>query len=207
MANDQDGGSIQSMLIENRVFPPPEDFARQAHVKNIEQYQQLWNHAKDDPEGFWAEQAKIIDWSQPWSKVLQWNPPEVKWFVGAKTNACHNCVDRHCEGPRKNKAAIIWEGELGEKRVLRYQDLKRETSRFANVLKRLGVKSGDVVAIYMPMVPEAIVAMLACADRRDAYRGVRRIQRRGARGTHPRLPRESARDGRRRLSARQGRSA
>ena len=163
MTAEHDGESIQSMLIENRVFPPSEDFARKAHVKNIEQYQQLWNQAKDDPEGFWAEQAKIIDWFEPWKKVLDWNPPEVKWFGGAKTNACHNCVDRHCDGPRKNKAAIIWEGELGEKRVLRYQDLKRETSRFANVLKRLGIKPGDVVAIYMPMIPEAVIAMLACA--------------------------------------------
>lgn len=163
MSAERDAGSIESMLIENRVFPPPEDFSRRARLKNLEEYQRLWDWSRDDPEGFWAEQAKVVDWFEPWSRVLEWNPPRAKWFADGKINACHNCVDRHCEGARKNKAAIVWEGETGERRVLRYQDLLRETARFANVLKRLGIVAGDVVAIYMPMIPEAIVAMLACA--------------------------------------------
>ncbi len=161
--SDEHGGSIQSMLVENRLFPPAPEFARKAHVASLDQYQALWNRAKDDPEGFWGEQAQALDWFQPWSKVLDWKPPFAKWFVGGKINASYNCVDRHCVGPNKNKAALIWEGEPGDRRVLRYQDLQREVSRFANVLKGLGVKSGDVVAIYMPLVPELVIALLACA--------------------------------------------
>jgi acetyl-CoA synthetase len=157
-------GSITSVLHETRVFPPPPDFARQAHVSSLQQYESLWNRAKDDPEGFWAEQARAVDWFKPWDKVLDWsNAPFARWFVGATTNASYNCVDRHCAGPLKNKAAIVWEGEPGDRRVLRYQDLQREVGKFANVLKSLGVKKGDVVAVYMPMVPELAIALLACA--------------------------------------------
>jgi acetyl-CoA synthetase len=163
MTAETDGGSIKSVLVENRVFPPPAEFSRSAHIASLEQYQALWDRAKDDPEGFWAEQAQMLSWSKPWDKVLDWNPPFAKWFVGGQLNASYNCVDRHCEGPLKNKAALIWEGEPGDRRVLRYQDLQREVSRFANVLKDLGVGKGDVVAIYMPMVPELAIAMLACA--------------------------------------------
>jgi acetyl-CoA synthetase len=163
MTSESDGGSIQSMLVENRVFPPSAAFAQKAHISSLEQYQQMWNRAKDDPEGFWAEQAKGLHWDQPWNKVLEWKPPFVKWFVGGQINAAYNCVDRHCDGPAKNKAALVWEGEPGDRRVLRYQDLQREVSKFANVLKSLGVVKGDVVAIYMPMVPELVIAMLACA--------------------------------------------
>ncbi len=163
MSSDHGGGSITSVLQETRVFPPPEAFAHQAHISSLAQYEALWNRAKDDPEGFWGEQARALHWSQPWDRVLDWQPPFAKWFVGGKLNAAYNCVDRHCEGPSKNKAALIWEGEPGDRRVLRYQDLQREVSKFANVLKGLGVRTGDVVAVYMPLVPELVIALLACA--------------------------------------------
>ncbi len=157
------GGAIKSVLHETRVFPPPPDLARNAHFKSLDEYRAVWNRAKDDPEGFWGEQAEALDWFQKWDRVLEWNKPFAKWFVGGRINASYNCVDRHCEGPDKNKAAIIFEGEPGDRRVLRYQDLQREVSKFANVLKGLGVKKGDVVAVYMPMVPELVIALLACA--------------------------------------------
>jgi acetyl-CoA synthetase len=163
MAVESSSGSITSVLQETRVFPPPADFARTAHVSSLEQYEALWNRAKDHPEEFWAEQAQDLSWFKPWDKVLEWNPPFAKWFVGGQLNASFNCVDRHCEGEHKNKAAIIWEGEPGDRRVLRYQDLLREVSRFANVLKSLGVRKGDVVALYLPMIPELVIAALACA--------------------------------------------
>jgi acetyl-CoA synthetase len=163
MSVEPGGGSIHSVLIENRVFPPPEEFARQAIIGSLEEYQRLWTRAKDDPEGFWGEIAQGIEWFSPWTKVLDWQIPHAKWFVGATTNAAHNCVDRHCRGPRRNKAAIVWEGEPGDRRVLRYEDLRREVNTFANVLKSLGIQKGDVVAIYLPMVPEVAIAMLACA--------------------------------------------
>jgi acetyl-CoA synthetase len=163
MVNQPDGGSIHSVLVENRVFPPPTEFARSAHISSLEQYEAMWSRAKDDPEGFWGELAGRLHWFAPWSKVLEWKSPHAKWFVGGQTNAAYNCVDRHCAGPRRNKAAIVWEGEPGDRRVLRYQDLHREVSKFASVLKSLGVKRGEVVAIYLPMVPEAAIAMLACA--------------------------------------------
>ena len=163
MSTDQGGGSITSVLHESRVFPPPEAFARTAHIGSLTQYQTLWNRAKDDPEGFWSEQAQALHWDQTWDTVLDWQPPFAKWFVGGRLNAAYNCVDRHCAGPSKNKAALVWEGEPGDRRVLRYQDLLREVSKFANVLKGLGVRRGDVVAVYMPLVPELVIALLACA--------------------------------------------
>jgi acetyl-CoA synthetase len=163
MSQSQGVGSITSVLHETRVFPPPDELARKAHISGIEQYEAMWNRAKDDPEGFWAEQAQALHWDRPWDKVREWNPPFAKWFVGGQLNASYNCVDRHCLGPHKNKAALIWEGEPGDRRVLRYQDLHREVSKFANVLKGLGVRPGDVVAIYMPLVPELVIALLACA--------------------------------------------
>ncbi len=178
MTTDHGSGSITSMLQETRVFPPPADFASKAHIGSMAQYEALWNRAKDDPEGFWADQAKLLEWSAPWGKVLEWKPPFAKWFVGGTLNASYNCVDRHCHGPSRNKAAIIWEGEPGDRRVLRYQDLLREVSKFANVLKGLGVRKGDVVAIYMPLVPELVIALLACADRGSAHGDLRRLQRR-----------------------------
>jgi acetyl-CoA synthetase len=164
MSSASSSGSITSVLQETRVFDPPPEFARTARISSLAEYQALWNRAKDDPEGFWGEQAqRLLSWSAPWDKVLEWNLPFARWFAGGKLNAAYNCLDRHCEGPNKNKAALVWEGEPGERRVLRYQDLLREVSKFANVLKSLGVRKGDVVAIYLPMIPELVIAILACA--------------------------------------------
>jgi acetyl-CoA synthetase len=155
--------NITSVLKEARRFPPPAEFASAASIKSLAEYQRLWQRAKDDPQGFWGEQAERLAWAQLWNQVLVWNEPHAQWFAGGKLNVCHNCVDRHLAGPRKNKAAIIWEGEPGDSRVLRYQDLHREVCKFANVLKGLGIRAGDRVAIYMPMIPELAIAMLACA--------------------------------------------
>src|SRR5262249_279372 len=154
---------ITSVLKEARVFPPPPGFAEHAHVKSLAEYERLWQRAKDAPEEFWAEQAKSLSWFKPWEQVLVWKEPHAQWFVGGQLNASDTCLDRHLENGRKNKAAIIWEGEPGDSRVLRYQDLHREVCKFANVLKGLGVKAGDRITIYMPMIPELVVAMLACA--------------------------------------------
>jgi acetyl-CoA synthetase len=157
-------GSIKSVLQETRTFPPSAEFSAAAHIGSMEDYLALWNRAKDDPAGFWGELADAnLHWFKKWDKVLDGAMPETKWFVGGKTNVAYNCLDRHLDGPRKNKAAIIWEGEPGDTRVLTYQDLHREVSRFANVLKKLGVKEGDRVTLYMPMIPELAIAMLACA--------------------------------------------
>src|SRR5713101_2315782 len=155
--------NITSVLKETRSFAPSAEFAKQAHVKSLAEYEKLWQRAHDDPDGFWAEQAESLSWFKKWTKVLEWNEPFAKWFVGGTLNASYNCIDRHLDGPRKNKAAIIFEGEPGDARVLRYQDLHREVCQFANVLKKLGIKSGDIVTIYMPMIPELAIAMLACA--------------------------------------------
>jgi acetyl-CoA synthetase len=155
--------NITSVLKETRVFPPPPEFAANAHIKSMADYERLWQWAKDDPEGFWGDQAELLHWFQRWNKVLVWNEPHAQWFVGGKLNVSYNCLDRHVLGGRKNKAAIVWEGEPGDSRVLRYQDLHREVCKFANVLKKLGVRSGDRVALYMPMIPELAIAMLACA--------------------------------------------
>jgi acetyl-CoA synthetase len=155
--------NITSVLKETRLFPPPADFSAGAHIKSPAEYERLWQRAKDDPEGFWGDQADSLHWFQRWNKVLVWNEPHAQWFAGGKLNASFNCLDRHLTGPRKNKAAIVWEGEPGDSRVLRYQDLHREVCKFANVLKGLGIRAGDRVTIYMPMVPEAAIAMLACA--------------------------------------------
>jgi acetyl-CoA synthetase len=154
---------IESVLKEERVFQPPKEFSAKARIKSFTEYEQLYKQAQDDPEGFWADMAKELDWFKPWDKVLEWNPPFAKWFVGGRTNIAHNCLDRHLTTARKNKAAIIWEGEPGDERILTYQTLHREVCKFANALKSIGVKTGDRVGIYMPMVPELPIAMLACA--------------------------------------------
>ena len=154
---------ITSVLKEARVFPPPAAFAARAHVKSLAEYEKLWNRAKDDPAAFWGEQAASLDWFKPWQQVLAWKEPHAEWFGGGRLNASYNCIDRHVTAGRGNKAAIIWEGEPGESRVLRYQDLLREVCKFANVLKQMGIKAGDRVTLYMPMVPELVIAMLACA--------------------------------------------
>src|SRR5436190_2932157 len=154
---------ITSVLKETRSFAAPAEFAAAAHVKSLAEYERLFQKAKDDPEGFWAEQAKSLTWAKPWQKVLEWKEPHAKWFVGGQLNVSANCVDRHLAGARRNKAAIIWEGEPGDSRVLTYQMLHREVCKFANVLKGQGIKPGDRVTIYMPMIPELAIAMLACA--------------------------------------------
>jgi len=156
--------AIEALLSESRTFEPTAAFRAQANAADASIYQR----AAADPEAFWAEWAGELDWFQPWKKVLEWKPPHAKWFVGGKLNVAYNCVDRHLAGPRRNKAALIWEGEPGEsrpgeRRVYTYWDLYRAVSRFANVLKSLGVRKGDRVGIYLPMVPEAAIAMLACA--------------------------------------------
>jgi len=154
---------IESVLKEERLFHPPKDFSAKAHIKSFQDYEQLYQKAEADPEGFWALMAKDLHWFSPWQKVLEWNPPFAQWYVGGRTNMAYNCLDRHLTTARKNKAALIWEGEPGDERILTYQALHREVCRFANVLKNIGVKTGDRVAIYMPMVPELPIAMLACA--------------------------------------------
>ena len=156
--------AIESILQEKRLFPPPAEFSQDAHIKSLEEYQQLYDKAAADPQGFWAELAEQeLDWFQPWDNVLDWQPPFAKWFVNGKINISHNCLDRHLTTWRKNKAALIWEGEPGDSRTLTYAQLHREVCQMANVFKELGVKKGDRVGIYMPMIPEAAIAMLACA--------------------------------------------
>ena len=152
-------GSIEALLQEDRTFPPPEEFVRQANISDPNVYAE----AAADPEAFWAGFAAELDWFKPWDKVLEWNPPYAQWFVGGQLNASYNCIDRHLASARRNKAAIIWEGEPGDRQVYTYWDLYREVCRFANGLKSLGVQKGDRVTIYLPMVPELPIAMLACA--------------------------------------------
>ena len=155
--------SIDSILKETRVFQPPEEFSRQAHIKSLEQYEQLYREAEEDPEKFWGEIAGQLHWFRKWDQVLEWDAPWAKWFVGGQINLSYNCLDRHVATWRRNKAAIIWEAETGEVRTLTYQQLLIEVSKFANVLKSLGIAKGDTVAIYMGMTPELPIAMLACA--------------------------------------------
>ena len=150
---------IDVLLQENRKFKPSETFRRQANVSSREMY----DYAARDPEGFWAGMAAELEWSRKWTRVLEWDPPHAKWFLGGKLNASVNCVDRHIRSARRNKAALIWEGEPGDRRTLTYWDLYVEVNKFGNVLRSLGVKKGDRVAIYLPMIPEAVIAMLACA--------------------------------------------
>ena len=154
--------SIESVLQETRTFPPPSTFSAQANIGSEEEYQELWQRAKDDPAGFWGDMAQNLSWFQPYESVMDGDMPNTKWFTGGKINVSYNCLDRHLETDRRNKAAIIWEGETGETRVLRYQDLHREVCKFANVLKGLGVETGDRITLYMPMIPELTIAMLAC---------------------------------------------
>jgi acetyl-CoA synthetase len=160
---------ITSLQKEGRTFKPSAAFAKQAHVKSLAQYRKLYHESLHSPKTFWTRMAKELHWFKPWKKLVDWDEPFAKWFVGGRLNLSYNCLDRHLDGPRRNKAAIIWEGEPagfgnpGEHRVLTYTDLHREVCRFANVLKRNGLLPGDRVIIYMPMVPEAAIAMLACA--------------------------------------------
>lgn len=155
--------NIESLLKEDRVFSPSPEFSKRAHIHSLEVYDSISKRAADDPEGFWAEIASDLHWFEPWQKVLEWDAPFSKWFVGGKTNIAYNCLDRHLSTARKNKVAILWEGEPGDVRALSYQMLHREVCRFANVLQALGVRAGDRATIYMGMVPELAIAMLACA--------------------------------------------
>ena len=155
--------SIESVLTENRSFPPPDEFAARARVKSLAEYEQLYRRADAEPEAFWAEVAGDLAWTKKWTKVLDWKHPDAKWFVGGRLNASATCLDRHVATWRRNKAAILWEGEPGDTRVLTYGQLHREVCKAANALAALGVRAGDFVAIYLPMVPEAAIAMLACA--------------------------------------------
>jgi acetyl-CoA synthetase len=154
---------LDSMLRENRVFPPPPEFSAKAQVKSLEQYESMYRESISDPEAFWAKAASELEWFKPWDKVLEWDLPWARWFVGGKTNLSYNCVDRHAKGERAQKTAIIWEGEPGEIRRLTYAELHAEVQKFANALKSIGIKKGDRVAVYMGMTPELAIALLACA--------------------------------------------
>ena len=151
--------TIEALLLEERAFAPPPAFRQSAIARD----ERVYDQATKDLQGFWARAAEDLHWFAKWRTVLEWTPPNAQWFVGGKTNITYNCVDRHVKAGRRTKAAIIWEGEPGDERVLTYGDLLREVSKFANVLKRLGVKRGDRVTIYLPMIPELPIAMLACA--------------------------------------------
>jgi acetyl-CoA synthetase len=155
--------AIDSVLQEHRVFDPPADFQSKAHIPSLAAYEALYRDADADPEGFWAKIADELHWFKKWDRVLEWAPPFAKWFAGGQLNITYNALDRHCASWRKNKAALIWEGEPGEIQTFTYQQLLDEVSRFANVLKSLGVQKGDRVAIYMGMTPALPIAVLACA--------------------------------------------
>jgi acetyl-CoA synthetase len=159
MAQQTPPPDIADLLQEDRSFPPPPSFRAAALVRD----ERVYADAERDPEAFWAAFASELEWFTPWTRILEWNPPHAKWFTGGTLNASVNCVDRHVRGARRNKAALIWEGEPGDRRTLTYFDLYRQVSQFANVLKSLGVKRGDRVALYLPLVPELAIAMLACA--------------------------------------------
>ena len=155
--------NIESHLVEKRVFKPAKQFAQRARIRSLQQYRRMYRESIDRPEKFWAREADELVWQRRWKKVLEWRVPFAKWFVGGKLNVSENCLDRHLAGPNRNKAAILWEGEPGDKRALTYQQLHRDVCRFANVLKRNRIRKGDRVMIYMPTIPEAAIAMLACA--------------------------------------------
>ena len=153
-----------SLLQENRLFEPPVAFRQQARIKDMETYQAMVERAERDPDGYWGDLAREeLHWFKPFEQVLEWQAPFAKWFLGGTTNASYNCLDRHLSTFRRNKAALIWEGEPGDRRTFTYQQLHHEVCTFANVLRQFGIETGDRVVIYMPMIPEAVVAMLACA--------------------------------------------
>jgi acetyl-CoA synthetase len=155
--------NIESVLTERRLFDPPAEFSKQAHLKSMAEYETLYRESLESPDTFWPRMASELHWFKKWDQLLDWStPPFAKWFVGGKINIAYNCLDRHLTTHRHNKAAIIFEGEPGDSRVITYAQLHREVCKFANVLKSQGINPGDRVAIYMPMIPEAVVAMLAC---------------------------------------------
>jgi acetyl-CoA synthetase len=170
MAANDITSNIESVLQEVRIFPPPKEFARRAHIKSLAQYRKLYRESIQSPEKFWSQQAKEeLVWFKRWTRALKWEEPYAKWFIGGQLNVSYNCLDRHLDTARANKAALIWEGEPaapgkpGEQRTFTYKQLHHEVCLFGNVLKRNGIKKGDRVLIYLPMVPEAAIAMLACA--------------------------------------------
>ena len=155
--------NIESVLQEERVFPPPPEFSAKAHIQSEAELERLRAEAHADPEAFWARMAEELHWFKKWDTVLKWDPPHAEWFGGGKINISYNCLDRHLSTWRRNKAALIWEGEPGETRTYTYQQLHTEVCKFANVLKHAGIKRGDRVALYMPLIPELAISMLACA--------------------------------------------
>ena len=156
--------NIESHLIEKRVFKPAKDFAKRARIKSLDQYRRMYRESINRPEKFWAREAGELVWRKRWKTVLKWKAPFAQWFVGGKLNLSENCLDRHLAGPTKNKVAILWEGEPGDKRALTFQQLHRDVCRFANVLKRNKIRKGDRVIIYLPTIPEAAIASTAVAD-------------------------------------------
>jgi len=169
MSDTANATGIESSMQENRLFPPDPAKAKLAWISSREQYEKMYRHSIEKPEEFWAKAAEELHWFAKWNQVLDWKPPHAKWFVGAKTNVAYNCLDAQIAKGRGDKTAILWEGELigsdgkPEIRRLSFRQLTDEVCRFANGLKKLGVKKGDRITIYMPMTPEAAVAMLACA--------------------------------------------
>jgi acetyl-CoA synthetase len=155
--------NIESLSHEERVFPPPPSFSEKAHVKSMAELESLRREAQEHPEEFWARMAQELHWFRKWNTVLEWQPPHAQWFVGGKINISYNCLDRHLSNGRRQKTALIWEGEPGDQRTLTYEQLHAEVCRFANVLKQSGVGKGDRVALYMPLIPELSISMLACA--------------------------------------------
>ena len=155
--------SLDSTLRENRVFPPPAEFAAKAHIRSLAEYEELYAQSIADPEAFWESAAQELHWFTPWTKVFDWELPWAKWFVGGKINISYNCLDRHVQNGKSDKTAILWEGEPGEVRKVSYGELLADVQKFANALKWLGIKKGDRVAVYMGMTPELAVAVLACA--------------------------------------------
>ncbi|QEG34232.1 acetate--CoA ligase [Bythopirellula goksoeyrii] len=161
---DQAGRQIDTVMQESRLFPPRPSFSDKARIKSLAEYEALWNEAATDPAKFWGDMAREeLHWFEPFTKSLNWNEPFAEWFVGGKTNASYNCLDAHLEAGQGDRVALLWEGEPGDTRRLTYTELHREVCKFANCLKTLGIGEGDVVSIYMPMVPELAIAMLACA--------------------------------------------
>jgi len=154
-----------SMMVEKRIFKPPEELSKKAYIKSMDEYRKIYQRSVADPEAFWEELAEQLDWYKKWDKVLVEDFKEAKheWFVGGKLNICYNCLDRHLTTWKRNKAALIWEGDICDSNTLTYQELYYHVCKFANVLKKHGVKKGDRVTIYLPMVLELPIAMLACA--------------------------------------------
>ena len=149
-------------MSEGRTFPPDPDFSSSAHIKSFEEYEKLYKESIEDPERFWGKQADILTWQKKWDTVLEWKAPFCKWFTGGRLNVSENCLDRHLES-RGDKVAILWESEQGDVKTFTYKDLHAEVCKFSNVLKNNGIQKGDRVILYLPMIPEAAIAMLSCA--------------------------------------------